>query len=89
MELQKKNKRLLKMDNKPKEQIAIALFTGAIISLFLLIGNLVGEFYLKIIVLLILIGIILISLKVILDTSTDLHFIGNIIRKILRIKSKN
>ena len=77
------------MDNKPKEQIAIALFTGAIISLFLLIGNLVGEFYLKIIVLLILVGIILISLKIILDTSTDLHFIGNTIRKILRIKSNN
>ena len=77
------------MDNKPKEQIAIALFTGAIISLFLLIGNLVEEFYLKIIVILILVGIILISLKIILDTSTDLHFIGNAIRKILRIKSNN
>ena len=77
------------MDNKPKEQIAIALFTGAIISLFLLIGNLVEESYLKIIVTLILIGIIFISLKIILDPSTDLHFIGNIIRKILRIKSKN
>ena len=77
------------MDNKPKEQIAIALFTGAIISLFLLIGNLVEESYLKIIVTLILIGIIFISLKIILDPSTDLHFIGKIIRKILRIKSKN
>lgn len=74
------------MDNKPKEQIAIALFTGAIISLFLLIGDLVESFYLKILALFILIGIILISLKVILDPSTDLHFIGNIIRKFLRIK---
>ena len=76
------------MDNKPKEQIAIALFTGAIISLFLLIGNLVEEFYLKIIVILILTGIILISLKAILDSSTDFHFIGNIIRRILRIKTR-
>ncbi len=74
------------MDNKPKEQIAIALFTGAIISLFLFIGNLVENFYLKILALLILIGIILISLKVILDPSTDLHFIGNIIKKFLKIK---
>mgnify|MGYP001603543509 CR=1 len=77
------------MDNKPKEQIAIALFTGAIISLFLLIENLVERFYLKILVILILIGIILISLKIILDPSTDLHFIGNITRKILKIKSKS
>ena len=74
------------MKNKPKEQIAIALFTGAIISLFLLIGDLVENLYLKMLVLLILIGIILISLKVILDPSTDLHFIGNIIRKFLKIK---
>jgi len=77
------------MDNKPKEQIAIALFTGAIISLFLLIENLVESFYLKIIGLFILIVIILISLKIILDPSTDLHFIGNIMRKILKIKSKS
>jgi len=74
------------MDNKPKEQIAIALFTGAIISLFLLIGDLVESFYLKILALLILIGIILISLKIILDPSTNLYFIGNIIRKFLKIK---
>ena len=77
------------MDNKPKEQIAIALFTGAIISLFLLIENLVESFYLKILVLFILIVFILISLKIILDSSTDLHFIGNIIRKILKIREKN
>lgn len=77
------------MDNKPKEQIAIALFTGTIISLFLLIENLVERFYLKILVLLMLIVIIFISLKIILDPSTDLHFIGNTIRKILRIKSKS
>ena len=77
------------MDNKPKEQIAIALFTGAIISLFLLVENLVESFYLKIIGLFILIVIILISLKIILDPSTDLHFIGNIMRKILKIKSKS
>jgi len=74
------------MGNKPKEQIAIALFSGAIISLFLLIGDLVENFYLKILVLLILIVIILISLKTILDPSTDLHFIGDKIRKLLRIK---
>lgn len=74
------------MDNKPKEQIGIALFTGAIISLFLLIGDLVENFCLKILTLIILIMIIVISLKIILDPSTDLHFIGNIIRKLLKIK---
>jgi len=73
------------MDNKPKEQIAIALFTGAIISLFLLIENLAESFYLKMLVLIILIGIILASLKIILDPSIDLHSIGNVFRKILKI----
>ena len=75
------------MKNKPKEQLAIALFTGAIISFFILIGNFTEPYSLKIIVLLILVGIILISLKVILDPSTDLHLIGNPIKKILRIKN--
>ncbi|HJX50527.1 hypothetical protein A3K73_03875 [Candidatus Pacearchaeota archaeon RBG_13_36_9] len=74
------------MDNKPKEQIAIAMFTGAIISLFLLIENLVENFYIKMLVLLLLMGVIIISLKVILDPSTDLHFIGNMIKKILMIR---
>ena len=74
------------MNNEPKEQIAIALFTGAIISLFLLLGDLVESFYLKGLIILILIVIILISLKIILDKSTDLHFIGDIIRKVLNIK---
>ena len=74
------------MDNKPKEQIAITLFTGAIISLFLLIENLVEVFHLKILIILILMIIIVISLKAILDTSTDFHFIGNIIRKTLNIR---
>jgi len=74
------------MKNKPKEQIAITLFTGTIISLFILIVDLVKTFFCKILVFLILGEFIIISLKVILDPSTDLHFIGNIIRKILRIK---
>lgn len=74
------------MDNKPKEQIAIALFTGTIISLFVLVGSFIEPYYMKIIVLFALICIILLSLKVILDPSTDLYFIGNIIRKILKIK---
>ena len=76
------------MDNKPKEQIAISLFTGAIISLFLIIENLVEGFF-KLVVLFALIIIITISLKVILDPSTDLHFIGNITRKILNVRNRD
>lgn len=70
------------MKNKPREQIAIALFTGAIISLFLFIGDLIENFYLKILIIIILIVIIFISLKIILDPSTNLHFIEDI-KKIL------
>jgi len=73
------------MDNKPKEQIAITLFTGTIISLFILVGDLVKTLFNKILVLLILGEFIIISLKVILDPSTDLHFIGDRVRKILRV----
>lgn len=74
------------MENKPREQIAIALFTGAIIASFILIVNLVKILYLKIFVLLIFVAFIFISLKIILDPSTDLHWIGIPIRKVLNIK---
>ncbi len=73
------------MKSKLREQIAIALFTGAIISFFILIESLSENLFYKILILLILFIIIYISLKVILDPSTDLHFIGNISKKILRI----
>jgi len=73
------------MENKTKKQIAIALFTGAIIALFIFLGDLVETSFDKVFVLLNLVVIILISLKVILDPSSNLHFIGKIIRKILRI----
>lgn len=75
------------VQNKSKEKIAMSLFSGAIIALFIFLGNIENNISLyKILVISILIGIILISLRVILEPSTDLHFIGNIIRKILRIK---
>lgn len=77
------------MENKPKEQIAISLFTGAIISLFLIIEGLIENFLDKILVLSILIIIIFISLKLILDSSADLHIFGDMIRKFLRIRNQN
>ena len=77
------------MDNKPKEEIAIAIFTGAIISLFILIGEFVENLYIRITIISTLIVFILASLKVILDKSTDFHSIGNIFRFLLHIKSKD
>jgi len=74
------------MENKPKEQIAIALFTGAIIAFFIQLNDLIENLLFKISILFLLIILIIISLKVLLDPSTDLHFIGNIIRKFLNIK---
>tara|TARA_Y100000034_G_scaffold135729_1_gene208823 strand:+ start:1861 stop:2088 length:228 start_codon:yes stop_codon:yes gene_type:complete len=74
------------MKNKSKEQIAIALFTGSIIASFILVGNLLETFIYKISILIIFIFIIIFSLKILLDKSTDLHWIGDIFRNSLRIK---
>jgi hypothetical protein len=74
------------MLNVTREKIAMSLFTGAIISLFIFIGNIEKISLNKLFVFLILGTIILISLKIILDSKTDLHFIGNKLRKLLNIK---
>jgi len=75
------------MESKRREQIAIALFTGSIISLFFLIESLVRNFNLGLPTLLILIiGFIFLSLKIMLEPSADLHHIGNIIRRLLNIR---
>jgi len=76
------------MDNKPKGQIAISLFTGAIIAFFIILKDLVANFFYEVLVLLILGIFIIISLKVILDPSTDLHFIGDYIKILLNVKNK-
>lgn len=73
------------MESKIKEQIAIALFTGTIIAFFILLDGLIENLCYKILILLILIVLIGMSLRVLLKPSTDLHFIGNILRKILKI----
>ncbi len=69
-----------------REKIAMSLFTGTIIALFIFIGNLEKISLNNILIISIEVILILISLKVILDPSTDLHFIGNPLRKILDIK---
>lgn len=72
------------MENKPREQIAIALFTGAIITLPILIMELVNTLFQKVLIILILIILLVISLKVILyPHSTSLDFFGRPIKKIL------
>ena len=74
------------MKNKPREQIAIALFTGSVIAFFILLNELSNSLIFKIVIILILLILIFLSLKVIMDPSADLHFIGNILRKILNIR---
>jgi len=75
------------MENKLKDQIAIALFTGTIIALFIFIGSLAKTFIHEILIIIIFIIIIFISLKLLLEKSTDLHYVGDIVRKLLRIKN--
>ncbi|MBU2104371.1 MAG: hypothetical protein KKF67_01165 [Nanoarchaeota archaeon] len=74
------------MENTPKQQLAISLFTGAVIALGILIGDIEKISLNKLLVCSIFIILIIISMKIILDPSTDVHTIGNIIKKILRIK---
>ena len=77
------------MESKPREQIAIALFTGAIITLPILILDLAETLCQKILISFILIIFIFISLKVILEPSTNLHFFGKYIKKFLNIERNN
>ena len=79
------------VQNTVKETIAISLFTGAILAIFVFIGNLAKDFIFQksnfifglifSIEFLILICLsIYISLKVLLNPSIDLHIIGDIFR---------
>ncbi|MBU2562776.1 MAG: hypothetical protein KKF68_03895 [Nanoarchaeota archaeon] len=70
------------METKPREEIAIGLFTGSIIALFIIIGDLAKSIFQKLLIIFILIELIIISLKVIRCRSTDMHFIGDILKKV-------
>lgn len=74
------------METIPKQQMAGSLLAGAIVSLSIFIGGLENFSLNKLLIVGILIVLILISLKVILDKSTDLHFIGNPLKFLLGIK---
>lgn len=74
------------MEIKPREQIAITLFTGSILALFLFIGNQIENLLGKMMFISFMAIFIAISLKVILDRSTDLHILGDPLKKILNIK---
>lgn len=70
------------MKSKTREQIAIALFTGAVIAFFILLEDLSENLFWKILVFVLLIAVIRMSLKVILKPSTDLHLIGDILKRL-------
>jgi len=70
------------MEFEARKQIAIGLFTGSVISLFLIIENLAKTFFQKFLIISILIMLILISFKIIRYPSISLGFIGDKLKKI-------
>ncbi|MBS3076636.1 hypothetical protein J4481_02760 [Candidatus Pacearchaeota archaeon] len=67
------------MNNTIKEQIAMGLFTGAVIAFFIFLGEIGRNFLKEILVLSALILTIFLSLIILLNP-TDLHIFGNIFK---------
>ena len=69
------------MEFESRKEIAIGLFTGSIIALFLIVEDLAKTTFQKILIIFILIILILISFKILRYPWISLGFIGDKLKK--------